>query len=168
MARSIQVACATPVSVDTGGGLEELGLTANGVQIVQQDFWESVPTDENGGDAGPPSDELYHGEVHLIQLELTNWDDVVAGQIQYRTNKASPTAGQYENCKLMIGDSAAMRVLLNGPNFTRNYPRCIPKGPINLGPIGARYSRLFVTFVAYSTAGASLTDPRTLWNTTTV
>ncbi|CAK9093030.1 Uncharacterized protein SCF082_LOCUS43762, partial [Durusdinium trenchii] len=115
------------IKVDTGtsNALETLGKTANGIQIREQVFRENVPGDANGGDAGPPIDIQYHGEIHIVTLEFTYWDDSIMAKVIPKlyggTAGAVGTAGT-----LWAADSKTYRLLMDGSGFTRNYLRAIP------------------------------------------
>lgn len=161
MSTIVNVAGPVLIKVNTGsaGGLADLGYSANGVNIDEQDFNENVPGDENGGDAGPPIDVLHHGQIHIIQMELTKWDPTVAARISNRVNASAPTAGTVEPGVLYAGDSKFMRLLLTGDNFTRNYLAAIPRGSIGLNA-GSRYSRQRLAFECHAVSGV-------IWNTTT-
>jgi hypothetical protein len=67
------------VYVDTGdqGDFEPLGLTRNGVQFSDQRFVMPIPSDENGGDEGPPVDFVWLGMILRMEMEFTTWDDEV-------------------------------------------------------------------------------------------
>ena len=158
MAAAVHVAGTLAISTDVSGSLAALGYSVNGVNITVLEFMENIPGDEKGGDAGPPIDVLSHGTIHIVEFDMTKWDDALAGQIDTRVK--SGTAGSVSAGDLMRADSKALRLLLNGANFTRNYLHAIPRGNIQLGPVGSRYSRRRFVFECHDVGGV-------LYNSTT-
>lgn len=161
MALTIPLAGPVLIRVNPGNGLADLGYSANGVTVEEQDFTENVPGDERGGDAGPPIDIVQHGQIHIIQLELTKWDTAIMARVANRLSAASPVAGVITRTKLYLGDNMAMRLILVGPGYTRNYPLAIPRGPIRMAPVGSRPSRQTLSFECHEG------DAGLMWNTST-
>ncbi len=61
-----------------------LGFTASGVDITERIYTDDVPTDENGGEKGPPADIQVFGETHEIRLQMTRWDETQLDLIRAR------------------------------------------------------------------------------------
>lgn len=149
MSLAVQVAGAALIQVDTGAAyaLEDLGYTANGVDIEQQARWLDVPGDEFGGEAGVPLDAQYMGEMHIIRIDLTKYDPGVVEKLAPRLYGG--TAGSIGVVgTLALAGSKTFRVLIKSANAPRNYLRCIPREPIALNK-GSRFSRLQMTFEAH-------------------
>lgn len=159
MAALVHVAGTCAISTDITGSLTLLGYSVNGVDIEEQDYMENIHGDEKGGDAGTPIDVLKHPDLHIVTMELSKWDDTVAGVISSRVNGG--VAGSTSYGVLYRSDNKYCRLLLNAANFTRNYLIAIPRTPIRLGPTGSRSSRLRLVFECHDSTGV-------LWNTTTV
>lgn len=147
MTAAVKVAGPCAVYVDVGAGLEMLGYTGQGADVQDQAFYLDVHGDENGGDAGPPVDVQYLGEIVRIRLELTKWDTVVGQKIRSRlaagTEGTPGTAGT-----LMFSGSKTARVLLYSANAPMNFPRCFLRNPWEVN-LGTKYSRLVLEFEAH-------------------
>lgn len=158
----VNVAGKTQIWVGTGaaGVLEFLGYSINGVQIVERPFFTNVPGDENGGDEGPPVEKQHMGDLHYLRLELSKWDDLIMAKIRARlrgnTEAQSITPGT-----LVVCGSLYYRLLLSGPNFTRNYLVAIPSEPYEMN-VGTRWSRASIEFECHRNALTGV-----MWNTTT-
>ena len=149
------------VATPTGGTLETLGQTMNGVEITEQVFNLPVYADENGGDAGPPCDVQYMGEAHRIRLLLTKWDEAVLDKI--RAVIASGTAGTPATAgTLAFGTSNLFRLLIHTPLLPRNYIAATFFEPREINK-GTKHSQALVQAVCYK-------DPTTgvMYNTTTI
>lgn len=152
MPATINVDGPAVVQVDTGTShaLETLGYTRDGVEVRFEGHFVDVPGDENGGEAGPPIDVQYMGERAIIRLELTKYDAIVAGKIAARvwgeTSGVPADAGT-----LFFGSGKAFRVLINTTERPYNFPRCIPREPIEVNK-GTRFSRLIIVFEAHKDA----------------
>jgi hypothetical protein len=158
MALAVHVAGKALIQIDAGAGLESLGYTINGVEISDDPFFSDVPSDENGGDEGPPIDVQFFGFVATIRIELSRWDSAVAAKIH--PFLAGGTAGvQGTSGTLMSGN--AYRLLILPTNLPRNYPVAFPSEPQEINK-GTKYSRLAITWKAYGFTSA------TVWNTTVV
>lgn len=155
------VIVAGPVLVRTGTGsasaLEDLGYSANGVQIIEETRELPVPGDENGGDEGNPIDIQYFHERHIIRMELTKFDSAVAAKIGCKFK--GDTAGTMGTIgRLFAAGSGIYRVLLSSTNVTRNYLAC---RPIHIEAVyGSKFTRLMIDFEALPSNG-------TLYNSTT-
>lgn len=158
MAITVQVDGLAVIKVDTGtsNALESLGYTLDGSQITEQTFTHPVHSDEHGGDAGPPVDMQYMGEVHLIRLLLTKWDATVGNKIMPIYGGTAGTPGtpgtlMFEN---------AYRLLIHTTNRPRNYPRVLFYEPRELNK-GTKHSQWLVVATAYKD------DNGVIYNSTT-
>ena len=149
MAAAVQVAGATTVKVDVGegAGIESLGFSVNGVDVVEEAFWNDVPGDENGGEQGPPIEIQYLGEIVRIRVEMSKWDSSVANKLRTRipggTLGTPGTPGS-----LMFAGTNTTRLLLDNTNLDINFPRTIVRGAIELNR-GTRWARLVIEFEAH-------------------
>lgn len=158
MALTVNVGGPVLVSVGSGSGgaLEELGYTVDGVRISETVFTGDVPSDERGGSEGPPIEVQQFGITHRITLELSRFDQAVMVKIALRARSGSFAAGD-----LVFSNSNEFRVLLEGANFVRNYLYCTPREPIELNA-GSKFTRTSVSFEAHYQG-----DPAVLYNSTT-
>jgi hypothetical protein len=139
------------VGSGTAGALEYLGYTINGVRITERTFITGIPGDENGGDSGPPVDYQKFGDQHFINLELGKYVNSVLVKVASRWN--NPTGAAIAVGTLFNCNNYSFRVLLIGPNFTRNYVSCIPMDDIERAPLGSQFTRASLTFVASVSGG---------------
>ena len=163
MATAISVDGPCNVKVDTGSSnaLEQLGYTADGVDVSAEPFNLDVPGDENGGSDGIPIDIQHFGQVHRIRMELTKFDEAVAAKVHNLWNTlGGGTAGTAEHTAgaLYSGSSKGYRVLLEPTNRPRNYLFCVPQSFDRVK--GSKYTRLIIEWIAYPVSGV-------LHNTTT-
>lgn len=160
MAAAVVVAGATLIRTGTGSAnaLEDLGYSVNGIRIFEDVYTGDVPGDQNGGDAGPPIDVQYFGQVDRVELEMSKYDAAVLAKLAPRLLGGSAgvigTAGT-----LFAGGSKYFRLLLTATNFTRNYLAAIPRGAIESN-WGTKFSVIRVIFDCHAFNG-------TLYNTTT-
>lgn len=151
------------VLVDTGtsNALEELGYTINGVEIEEQPFQTNIPTDENGGDEGPPSGIQYLGEIHIVRTELSKFDTAVLDKLDPKvyggTTGQTSTPGQE-----YFGNSLNWRLLIKptptSPVRPRNYLGAIIKR-ISRNK-GTKFTRAYIEWECHAISGV-------LFNTTT-
>lgn len=59
---------------------DSLGYTRNGADVRGKGFFQEVPGDENGGEAGPPIEIQLMGETASVRLELTKYDPAIASK----------------------------------------------------------------------------------------
>lgn len=157
------VIVAGKVLIRTGSGsadaLEDLGYSINGVRIFEDVFTGDVPGDENGGDAGPPIDIQYFGQVDRIEIEMSKFDAAVIAKIAPRLKGG--TAGTVGTPGTLFGaGSKFFRLLLTSTNFTRNYLAAVPRAPIEAN-WGTKFTSLRLMFDCYALGGT------TLYNTST-
>jgi len=156
MAEQVNVAGAVTVKValPASGSLSTVGKTRNGPEVVEQPFFLPVPGDDNGGDAGPPIDIQYLGEIAQIRLELTKYDPTVVEAI--RAFVAQATLGTPATPgTLMFQDSKAGRLVLSCANAPQNFPRVVFQEPIQRN-IGTRFTVCIISATAYKDANGVL------------
>lgn len=155
------VAGAVQVWVGTGtsAALEFLGYTINGVEMEELTFMSNVPSDRAGGTEGPPVDVQHMGDLHYIRLELGQFYESILAKIRARLNGATEASSHTPGTLLACG-GYYYRLLLWGPNYTRNYLAAIPRGAIRMNA-GTQFSRAMVEFECHRNSSG------VLWNTTT-
>ncbi len=162
MAVTIQVDQASNIwiAANAAGTLEELGYTTDGSSVTEQIFTKEVHSDEYGGEEGPPADIQYLGEMHIIRLRLSRYDESIANKI--RASTAGGTAGTpATRGTLYKQDAKTWRLLIKTANRPRNYLCAIFREPREFNK-GTKYSELQVTAHCFEpTLGAAL------YNTTT-
>lgn len=154
-----------PVLVRTGTGsssaLEDLGYTENGPEIDGEAFWLDVHGDQRGGDAGPPIDVQYIGEIVKVRLVLTRYDTAVLDKVICRllagTAGVTGTPGT-----LMFEETKYVRLLLSPTSRPRNFVRAILRGVFGINK-GTKHSKPTLDFECH----ADGTGAGTIWNTTT-
>ncbi len=139
----------------------ELGQTRNYAEVTKEAFFLDVPGDANGGDDGPPIEIQYLGEIARIRVELTKWNTTAADLVRARVTGA--IAGKLQGTLNVVGvkmfdqrdnpdagnpDPRTIRILLSNANDNRNFNRCIPRMPIEIGR-GTKYSTLICEFEAH-------------------
>jgi hypothetical protein len=156
--------------------LKYLGHTRNGAEIEIREFTGDVPTDENAGEEGPPTDIQFFGAMATIRLDLTKYDDTAISAIRQHLadSFAVPRAGWLpsEVGRLKISGTEMYRLLIRGTfnaDHTKltpeqaaiwNFPRCMfaePK-PVN---VGSKFSSALLVATAYHmplTVGSVLTN----------
>jgi hypothetical protein len=162
MAVTIQVDLASGIwiAAPAGGTLEELGYTTDGSFVTEQIFTTEVHSDEFGGQEGPPADIQYLGEMHIIRLNLSRYDEAVANKI--RASTAGGTAGTpATRGTLYKQDTKTWRLLIKTTNRPRNYLCAIFRQPREFNK-GTKFSQLQIEAHCFEpTLGAAL------YNTTT-
>ena len=150
----VDLAALIQIASPASGVLESLGYTMNGGEITERLFPYNVHSDENGGDAGPPVDIQYMGEMHIIRLLLTRYDEVVINKI--RAGLAGGTAGTPGAAgSLYFQELKAWRLLINTINRPRNYTRVVFTEPKELNK-GTKHSQALVVAHAYKDANGVL------------
>lgn len=158
MAVAVQVAGLVTIQVDTGSShaLETLGYSINGVEIEENIFTLPVHGDEHGGDAGPPIDIQYLGQVDTVRMELSKWDEAVLDKIRSRlwnSGFTAPLAGQVLSADigaLFFGGSKFFRLALDAANagFDRDYIKVVFQEPISVNR-GVKHSIVRLTATCY-------------------
>lgn len=145
--------------VNTGSlyAMEFLGWSLNGLTIEELTFMAPIHTDEQGGEQGPPVDYQILGYQHRITAELAKFQDSVlqklASRFNLNTSASLRGVGMLARC-----NSAAFRVLIKAPNFTRNYTSVVMPEPIELSPVGSLATRVRLGFVKDGTVGDTMWD----------
>lgn len=160
MARSIIVPGTATIKVNTGsaGALETLGVTINGARIEEEVLTVPVPSDENGGDEGPPLDFQYLGEIHRVSLELVSYDMAVLAKVL--AQKGGTEGQQLTAGTLLSSGGYTFRLLIHTTNNPRNYLAAVLRGPAKGCNRGTRFAVQTLNFECYASAGV-------LYNTTT-
>lgn len=151
MSATPHVAGAALVKMDdyTGPGLRTLGYTREGAETENEPFFLDIPGDENGGDAGPPIEIQYLGEIARIRLELTKWDSAIYTLIE--SNVPTGTAGQPGSVTpgtLLLSGTKFYRICLAAATEPRNFPCCIPRGARTINK-GTKFSTAVIEFECY-------------------
>lgn len=167
MAISIQASGTVLVKVGPqscqDAALESLGYTSNGARIQEEDFYEEVHTDEQGGDAGPPVELIYHGKRVRVTLELAKWDGAVADKLAARVSQTSTTpqpGKQLEAGIPMIASQKAFRLVLKSSVGSWDLPVAIVRGQFEINK-GSRPSRLLISFECYPDSTGIIYKPYT-------
>lgn len=152
MANQVNIAGLAAIKVDTGAAhaLELLGYTRDGAQITFDGFFHDVPTDENGGEAGPPTDVQYMGETAKITLRMSKYDPAVADKVVSRVyGTAAGTVSAVGT--LMIGGGFTYRLLIHSPTTPFNFLTVMFREAIEINK-GTKFSELLVVGTAYKNA----------------
>lgn len=166
MAVSLQVSGTVLVKVGPTGvddaNLEVLGYTANGARIQEEDFYEEVHSDEQGGDAGPPIDLVYMGKRVRVTLELVRWDSAVSDKLAARiATSPNPQPGQrLEPGIVMVAGLKTWRVVLKSNVGSWDLPAAAVRGQFEINK-GSRASRLLIAFECYPDSTGYLYKPYT-------
>lgn len=141
MAEQIQVdgVAVIKIASPANGTLETLGKTINGAEVTERLFTEEVKGDENGGDPGPPIDIQMLGEIHIVRLTLSKYDEAILNKV--RASLAGGTAGTPGTSgTLYFQDSKSWRLLIHTTNRPRNYTNVIFREPkeVNKGTIHSK------------------------------
>lgn len=163
---SLQVSGTVLVKVGPTGtadnALEVLGYTANGARIQEEDFYEEVHSDEQGGDAGPPIDLIYMGKRVRVTLELVRWDAAVADKLAARiaTPSTPPPGLRLEPGIVMVAGQKTWRLVLKSNVGSWDLPACAVRGQFEMNK-GSRASRLLIAFEAYPDSTGYIYKPYT-------
>jgi len=143
----------------SGGSLQSLGYARNEPEVIFNPFFHDVPSDENGGDQGPPVEVQFLGAIAMVRMRLTRYDPAVCAIVERFAT--SLTAGQPGTAGLlMFSNAVTLRILIDNANDPRNFPRCIPRSPIEMNK-GSKFTELSLEFYAYKNASG------VLWNAST-
>ncbi len=146
---NVSGACLVKVDNRQGPGLQSLGYGENSIGIEEEVFSEGVPGDENGGDAGPPIDVQYFGELHRVRMELSKWDPAIATTVLSKVNNG--TAGVLAQAgSLMAAGNLAYRLLLLPTVLPRNYLQAFLRGAPTEINKGTKYSRLVLNWECHA------------------
>jgi hypothetical protein len=132
------------------GYLDILGYTQDGAYISFQPFFQDVPGDENGGDAGPPVDQVWMGEVAQVQLDLMKRLREYSGRA---TLTDSTKLGQRATAgTLTFGN--AFCLLIDAPYQKLCFPVAVPNQAQQIN-LGTKFSRWSVVFSCYKNSAAN-------------
>lgn len=134
---------------------ESLGYTRNGADIRGKGFFQDVPGDEHGGEAGPPIDVQLLGETASVRLELTKYDPEIASKALARlkgdTEGVVGTPGT-----LMFGDGKTTTLSI-APTAGKAlvFTRAFLRGDWEINR-GTRYSTLVLEFECHKDQNGKL------------
>lgn len=156
MAVQVNVAGVTTISVGTGsaGALETLGFSRDQPETIDRAYWLDIPGDQNGGEAGPPIDIQYMGQIAIVRVRMTKFERSVFQELTARLKDGTFGTPGFAGT-LMFQESKTIRVLLNNANDPINYPRCLCREPIEMGR-GTRFSEAILEFEAHRDANGVL------------
>ena len=168
MAITMHRAGLTLVKIDVSAAQDtwqDFGYTRDGVDISEQPFLLDIHGDENGGDAGPPIDSQFLGEIHTITCMMTKWDKTIENTIRnaLRANATPgtlPTPGQFlrqDSQRFKVGLAAADPLT---ETQDRAYATCIVRQPKTLNK-GTKHEVLLFVFEAWMPAGGGVIYTRT-------
>lgn len=166
MAIEVHVPGATLVKVGTGSGtppaLEDVGYTVNGVDIDEQGYYIDVHGDEHGGDAGPPIDVQWVGQVHILRMVLSKFDKAIVDKI--RPGLRGKVAGEVlaaDIGSLILAGGFSYRVVLDAvaTAYERDYLQCVFREPI-VANYGTKHQICHLTAYAYRVASPASGNAR--------
>lgn len=162
MASTIHVAGPAIIKIASANlALTELGYTINGAEIREEIFMENVPGDESGGDAGPPIDVQYFGEIHHVRIEMSKWTTATLASLLAKMD--SGTAGVVNTVGTLMGQGTkSFRLLIHSTSEPRNYLIAFLRGQVETNK-GTKFSRMVLDFECHANA----TSGGTIYNTTT-
>jgi hypothetical protein len=151
------------VDTDNSHALASLGYCRDGAIIRFNGFFVDVPSDDAGGESGPPADLQYLGETANVTLELTKFDATVASTIVPRVwggTAGQPAAPTGNSNTLMFQGSLSYRLVLVTGAAPYNFPRVVFREPHEINR-GAKYSTWRLEATAYRNGSGIL------WNNNT-
>lgn len=158
MALNIQVPGLAVIKMTLGedNAIQTFGYTQDGANLTFQPFYQDVPGDENGGDAGPPIDKVFMGEICQIQLDFTKWDAayelILQKRMRDKTNLLT-TGVPVGAGTLTFANAFTLQVVAT--NRIYNFPRAVPESAFQIN-IGTKFARLQATFTAYKSTNGIL------------
>lgn len=139
------------------GSLQSLGYARNETEIMLQPYWNPIPSDEFGGDPGPPAEFQLLGVTATIRMRLSKFDKDVADIVEKFASQASVIGTPISPGTLGFASNHSLRVLIDSPTGPRNFLRCLPTGPSESNH-GTKAMEKFFEFTAYEDANG------VLWN----
>lgn len=142
--------------MDTGSAhaLENLGYTRDGAQIRSDAYMLDVPSDDAGGESGPPADVQHLGEVMHIIMDLTKWDATILAKVTPR--KYGGTAGTPGTPgSLLIGGGLTYRLIVYTAVTPLNFPCVIFREPYEFNR-GTKFSTMRLEGTAYKNGSGLL------------
>ncbi|GAB6165616.1 hypothetical protein JCM19992_16160 [Thermostilla marina] len=139
------------INTESSGSFTELGIANGGVTIREQIFTEPVHNDMRGGNAGPPIDLNYLGEMHFVRGELNVYDQDVLDALRARINAATSGLTKDEGRVFPPGfllkkNTAHYKLQLLAENFVREYQVAVPVQPIEIPRVGPYAASWVVEF----------------------
>jgi hypothetical protein len=150
-----------------------LGHTRNGAEIELREYEGEVPTDENGGEEGPPTDKQFFGMSATIRLDMTRYLDTAMAQVRFAMASgsvvgtlatAAGTLGagylpsevgklKYANAnmyRLLVRATFGQSHVLTTPEQAKiwNFPRCSFQEPKSVNH-GSKFSAHLLLAAAY-------------------
>jgi hypothetical protein len=141
---------ATQVFIGLTSGYSLLGWSINGVEIIEDVFMGDIPSDQNGGDLGPPVDIQYFGQIDRVRIEMSTFDPNVLDAIQPRMNGG--TFGEITVPGTLIGAGGfgyGLAIVPYSGLRPRRYFLAIPRQPVQRNK-GTRYTRPIVEFECHA------------------
>lgn len=159
MAVQVNVSGAALIKVDTGAShaLETLGYTRDGAEVRLEGRYLDVPSDDAGGEAGPPTNVQYLGETAVIRLELTKFDPTVADKVQRLYGQLLGKPGTPGTLMFSDAGGYTFRLVIASPETPLNFPRCFLRDAVEVNK-GTRFCRLLMVFEAHKDGSG------VLWN----
>lgn len=147
------------------GALQPFGYTANGAQVTFEGYEIRVPSDENGGDEGPPAEIQYLGQTARVRLEMTKFDQSVSELLLRRL--PSGTLGQPIGTgtpagTLLFAGLQYFRLVIASAVKPFNFP-CVSilRAPQDLN-VGTKYQRHVVEVECYKHPTTGILWDRTI------
>lgn len=152
MAAAIQVYGKQTVQVGTGsaGAYETLGTTEEGVSFSIRRFYNPVPGDLQGGNAGDPIDEQFMGAIVTGDLLMSSFDAAIWAKVEKSLNDSGITNGTISDTdigKLMLQGADFYKIKFVGEDEYVEFPCCLIGDNSNEGR-GTKYTRLSWSFKA--------------------
>lgn len=127
-----------------------LGIATDTIDISPQPYFFDIHTDRNGGQAGPPTEVQYLGEIVNINMVLATWNPLAYTAL--RRNLVNATRGvilQSEVGSMMLR-TRSIRLLINTADTdnVRNFWCCLVRQAHRVG-MGTKWAELHVSLTAY-------------------
>lgn len=129
--------------------LVTLGIAHDQIQISEQKFWHEAHSDANGGQAGPPTEMQYLGEIHTVRMRLAAFTASSVNLLRKLTNTTLGTIDQAQIGAFQL-TSSSCRLLLDtlSAGDAMNYWCALPQPPMEIG-VGTKYSEWDISFVCH-------------------
>jgi hypothetical protein len=153
MAVQVQITGYSQIKIQVADNtLLSLGEVQDMVEIEERPFYYDVYGDRHGGPQGPPIDTQYLGEVHVITMELSQWDATTLDILRQR--RAQATLGRVTLAEVgsLTFQNRHTRLIIDSTSRPRNYPLTFNREPSRFGA-GSKYTGVFLQFEAHVTRG---------------
>lgn len=104
------------------GGIKTLGESMDMVDVEERVFTHNVPGDRYGGPQGPPIEQQWLGEIHVVRMELSRWDPTVWNVVRRRGVRENLGSHQSGDVGALMLASRSCRLILDCPTRPFNYP----------------------------------------------